>query len=103
MSMSPSHTVTDLRIGYPSFCFLRQSLYIIMDNKTKTREECITLIENYYCQRLTDLVDMKMFDDAHAIYEEFAVDVDNPVEWFFIADVEDDGTETLSIDDQTNK
>ena len=46
---------------------------------------------------------MKMFDDAHAIYEEFAVDVDNPVEWFFIADVEDDGTETLSIDDQTNK
>ena len=46
---------------------------------------------------------MKMFDDAHAIYEEFAVDVDNPGEWFFIADVEDDGTETLSIDDQTNK
>ena len=46
---------------------------------------------------------MKMFDDAHAIYEEFAVDVDNPVEWFFIADVEDDDTETLSIDDQTNR
>ena len=100
MSMSPSHTVTDSRVGYPSFCFLRQSLYIIMD---KTKEECITLIENYYCQRLTDLVDMKMFDDAHAIYEEFAVDVDNPVEWFFIADVEDDGTESLSIDDQTNR
>ena len=78
-------------------------LYIIMDNTTKIREELITQIENYYCQRLTELVDMKMFDDAHAIYEEFAVDVDNPVEWFFIADVEDDGTETLSNDDQTNK
>ena len=81
----------------------RTLLYIIMDNTTKIREELITQIENYYCQRLTELVDMKMFDDAHAIYEEFAVDVDNPVEWFFIADVEDDGTETLSIDDQTNK
>ena len=101
--MSPSHTVTDSRVGYPSFCFLRQSLYIIMDNTTKIREELITQIENYYCQRLTELVDMKMFDDAHSIYEEFAVDVDNPVEWFFIKDVEDDDTETLSIDDQTNR
>ena len=81
----------------------RTLLYIIMDNTTKIREELITQIENYYCQRLTELVDMKMFDDAHAIYEEFAVDVDNPVEWFFIKDVEDDDTETLSIDDQTNK
>ena len=81
----------------------RTLLYIIMDNTTKIREELITQIENYYCQRLTELVDMKMFDDAHAIYEEFAVDVDNPVEWFFIADVEDDGTESLSIDDQTNR
>ena len=84
------------------FCFS----HLIIHNhgqQNETREECITLIENYYCQRLTDLVDMKMFDDAHAIYEEFAVDVDNPVEWFFIADVEDDGTESLSIDDQTNR
>ena len=63
-----------------------------MDNTTKIREELITQIENYYCKRLTELVDMKMFDDAHSIYEEFAVDVDNPVEWFFIKDVEDDDT-----------
>ena len=74
-----------------------------MDNTTKIREELITQIENYYCQRLTELVDMKMFDDAHAIYEEFAVDVDKPVEWFFIKDVEDDDTETLSIEDETNR
>ena len=78
----------------------RTLLYIIMD---KNKEDCVTQIENHYCQRLTELVDMKMFDDAHAIYEEFAVDVDNPVEWFFLADVEDDDTETLSIDDQTNR
>jgi len=53
----------------------------------KIKEECITLIENYYCQRLTELVDMKMYDEAHAIYEEFAVkSVDEPIEWFFMKD-----------------
>ena len=79
-----------MRTKLPPFVFVsRTLLYIIMDNTTKIREELITQIENYYCQRLTELVDMKMFDDAHAIYEEFAVDVDNPVEWFFIKILED--------------
>ena len=86
MSMSPSHTVTDSRVGYPSFCFLRQSLYIIMD---KTKEECITLIENYYCQRLTELVDLKMYDEAHAIFEEFSLGDDESYQWFFIRILED--------------
>ena len=48
----------------------RTLLYIIMD---KAKEECITQIENHYCQRLTELVDMKMFDEAHAIFEEFSL------------------------------
>ena len=52
-----------------------------MDQK---KEETITQIENFYCQRLTELVDLKMFDEAHAVYEEFAVDVDNPVDWLFL-------------------
>ena len=99
MPMSPSHTVTDSRVGYPSFCFLRQSLYIIMD---KTKEECITQIENHYCQRLTELVDMKMFDEAHAIFEEFSLGDDESYQWFFIK-FEDDGSETLSIEDETNR
>ena len=84
--MSPSYTVTDSRVGYPSFCFLRQSLYIIMD---KTKEECITLIENYYCQRLTELVDLKMYDEAHAIFEEFSLGDDESYQWFFIKILED--------------
>ena len=84
--MSPSYTVTDSRVGYPSFCFLRQSLYIIMD---KTKEECITLIENYYCQRLTELVDLKMYDEAHAIFEEFSLGDDESYQWFFIRILED--------------
>ena len=63
----------------------RTLLYIIMDNTTKIREELITQIENYYCQRLTELVDMKMFDDAHAhaSMRIFTVD-DESCQWFFI-------------------
>ena len=99
MSMSPSHFVTDLRVGYPSFCFLRQSLYIIMD---KNKEDCITQVENYYCQRLTELVDLKMYDEAHAIFEEFSLGDDESYQWLFIQ-FEDDDSETLSIEDETNR
>ena len=75
----------DLSINFVS----RTLLYIIMDNKTKTREECITLIENYYCQRLTELVDLKMYDEAHAIFEEFSLGDDESYQWFFIKILED--------------
>ena len=84
--MSPSYTVTDSRVGYPSFCFLRQFLYIIMD---KSKEDCITQVENYYCQRLTELVDLKMYDEAHAIFEEFSLGDDESYQWFFIKILED--------------
>ena len=67
----------------------RTLLYIIMDNKTKTREECITHVENYYCQRLTELVDSKMYDEAHAIFEEFSLGDDESYQWFFIKILED--------------
>ena len=50
----------------------------------KTKEECITLVENYYCQRLTELVDLKMYDEAHAIFEEFSLGDDESYQWFFI-------------------
>ena len=99
MSMSPSHTVTDSRVGYPSFCFLRQFLYIIMD---KSKEDCITQVENYYCQRLTELVDLKMYDEAHAIFEEFSLGDDESYQWLFLQ-FEDDDTETLSIEEETNR
>ena len=99
MSMSPSHTVTDLRVGYPSFCFLRQFLYIIMD---KSKEDCITQVENYYCQRLTELVDLKKHDDAHSIFEEFSLGDNESYQWLFLQ-FEDDDSETLSIEEETNK
>ena len=67
----------------------RTLLYIIMDNTTKIREELITQIENYYCQRLTELVDLKMYDEAHAIFEEFSLGDDESYQWFFIKILED--------------
>ena len=77
----------------------RTLLYIIMD---KLKEDTITHIENFYCQRLTELVDMKMFDEAHAIFEEFSLGDDESYQWLFIQ-FEDDGSETLSIEDETNR
>ena len=68
----------------------------------KDKEDCITQVENYYCQRLTELVDLKMYDEAHAIFEEFSLGDDESYQWFFIK-FEDDGSETLSIEDETNR
>ena len=78
----------------------RTLLYIIMD---KLKEDTITHIENFYCQRLTELVDLKMYDEAHAIFEEFSLGDDESYQWFFIEGIEDDGSETLSIEDETNR
>ena len=53
------------------------------------KEKVIDSIENFYCNRLVELVDMKMVNEAHAVFEEFVVgDVDTPKEWFFIKKVE---------------
>ena len=68
----------------------------------KSKEDCITQVEHYYCQRVTELVALKMDDEAHAIFEEFSLGDDESYQWFFIK-FEDDGSETLSIEDETNK
>jgi len=53
------------------------------------KEECINQIDNYYCQRLTELVDLKMYDEAHAIFEEFSLGDEESYQWFFIKILED--------------
>ena len=89
-----------MRTKLPPYIFVsRTLLYIIMD---QTKEDCITQVENYYCQRLTELVDLKMFDEAHSIFEEFSLGDNESYQWFFIQ-FEDDDTETLSIEDTTNE
>ena len=55
----------------------------------KTKAECITQVENYYCQRLTELVDLKMYDEAPAIFEEFSLGDNESYQWFFIKILED--------------
>ena len=76
-----------VRTKLPPYIFVSLALlYIIMD---KAKEECITQIENHYCQRLTELVDLKMFDEAHAIFEEFSLGDDESYQWFFIKILED--------------
>ena len=61
-------------------------LYIIMD---KDKEECINQIDNYYCQRLTELVDLKMYDEAHSIFEEFSLGDEESYQWCFLKILED--------------
>ena len=78
-------TIVDSSSVSPCFCFSHP----IIHNHGQTKEECITQIENYYCQRLTELVDLKMYDEAHAIFEEFSLGDDESYQWFFIKILED--------------
>ena len=55
----------------------------------KDKEDCVTQVENYYCQRLTELVDLKMYDEAHAMYQEFSLADEEPYEWCFLKILED--------------
>ena len=55
----------------------------------KSKEDCITQVENYYCQRLTELVDLKMYDEADSIFEEFSLGDNESYQWFFIKILED--------------
>ena len=55
----------------------------------KDKEECINQIDNYYCQRLTELVDLKMYDEAHSIFEEFSLGDDESYQLVFIKILED--------------
>jgi hypothetical protein len=53
------------------------------------RDTIITAIENFYCDRMTELVDEERFDDSNAIFEEFIVNEEEPVEWLFLEDISD--------------
>ena len=57
-----------------------------MTEPTPKQLEFIERVENYYCNRLTVLVDEKRIDDSAALFEEFVVDGENPDGWFFMGD-----------------
>jgi hypothetical protein len=48
------------------------------------REWCIHHIEEFYCNRMTELVDNEQYDDAHSIFEEFVVNGEEPEEYVFL-------------------
>jgi hypothetical protein len=48
------------------------------------RDAVIDSIEEFYCDRLNELVDQERFDDSNAIFEEFVVDSHEPTQWFFL-------------------
>lgn len=44
----------------------------------------IEQLEEFYCDRLMHLVSVERYDDAHAIYEEFVVNDEEPEEFLYI-------------------
>ena len=51
------------------------------------KELNIYVIEDFYTERMSELVDEERFDDSHAIYTEFVLDSEEPDEWMFIKDL----------------
>ncbi len=44
----------------------------------------IEQMEEFYCERMTHLIDEERYDDAHAIYEEFVVNDEEPEDFLYI-------------------
>ena len=53
------------------------------------RDSIITAIEEFYCTRMIDLVDENRIDDSNAVFGEFIVDGEDPVEWMFMNHISD--------------
>lgn len=53
------------------------------------RDYSIYLIEEFYCQRMEELVEEEHFDDSNAIFEEFVVNSEEPEEWVFLEFIKD--------------
>lgn len=49
----------------------------------------VYLMEEFYCQRMEELVEEERFDDSHSIFEEFVVDSHEPGDWLFLEYIED--------------
>jgi hypothetical protein len=53
------------------------------------RKYSIYLVEEYYCNRMEQLVDEEKFDDSNAIFEEFVINDEEPDEWIFLDYIKD--------------
>ena len=48
------------------------------------RDYSIFLLEQFYCERLEELVEEERFDDSNSIFQEFVVNKQEPEEWVFV-------------------
>ena len=64
----------------------------VMDEQERL-EKVIAKCEEFYCNRLTELVDRKMIDEAGAIFEEFVVEGEEPDDWFFFKVLDENSIE----------
>ena len=52
-------------------------------------EQCVQNVEEFFMDRVTELVGDCNIDDADALHEEFVVDGAEPDDWLFIGDLTD--------------
>lgn len=48
------------------------------------RQYSIFLMEQFYCERMEELVENERFDDSNSIFEEFVIQEQEPEEWVFV-------------------
>ncbi len=61
-----------------------------MSMKQKVVHElCVRNVEDYFMDRVTDLVGEMSIADADALHEEFVVDGIEPEDWLFVNDLTD--------------
>lgn len=51
--------------------------------------DAIQYLENFYTERMTELIDQDEFDDAAAIYQEFVIDHQEPENYMTLSFLRD--------------
>lgn len=54
-------------------------------------EMCIKHVEEFFMDRVTELVDDSQWENADAIHEEFMVEDESTEEWLFVNDMTHEG------------
>lgn len=59
-----------------------------MNNHLDTlRDEIVSLLDAYWSERMTVLVDENRISDADALFSEYVIDGEEPEEWLFMEEV----------------
>jgi hypothetical protein len=53
----------------------------------ENRSIMIGIIEDYYCSRMDELVELERFDDSNSIFQEFVVESFEGQKWYFLEDL----------------